>query len=86
MTPPVRLSPSYFKSILDGRHDPETITLDRLMKPFPVSWEQQLSVPSKIDCGRHVICRGQLTFGQARRKPPAANTVLQSRLTGPRTS
>ena len=80
------LAPDIVECILDGRHESEQVSLDRLVKPFPGSWEQQLSVPSKIGCGRRVICRGQLTFGQARRKPPAANTVLQIRLTGPRTS
>ena len=80
------LAPDVTQAILHWRHDPEQVSLDRLVKPFPGSWEQQLSVPSKIGCGRRVICRGQLTFGQARQKPPAANTVLQIRLTGPRTS
>jgi hypothetical protein len=30
------------ESILDGRHDPERITLERLMKPFSAVWGEQL--------------------------------------------
>jgi hypothetical protein len=32
------LAPEIMESILGGRHDPERITLERLMKPFPVTW------------------------------------------------
>ena len=32
------LAPDIVESILDGRHDPERITLDRLMRPFTVEW------------------------------------------------
>ena len=35
------LAPEIVESILDGRYDPERITLDRLMKPFPVLWGEQ---------------------------------------------
>jgi len=35
------LAPEIVESILDGRHDPEQIRLDRLMKPFPVEWDEQ---------------------------------------------
>src|SRR5215218_6494596 len=36
------LAPAIVDSILDGRHDPERITLDRLIRPFPVTWREQL--------------------------------------------
>jgi hypothetical protein len=36
------LAPDITQAILDGRHDPERITLDRLMRPFPVMWGEQL--------------------------------------------
>jgi hypothetical protein len=29
------------EAILDGRHDPERITLERLMRPIPVAWDEQ---------------------------------------------
>jgi hypothetical protein len=35
------LAPNIMDSILNGRHDPERITLHRLMKPFPAVWERQ---------------------------------------------
>jgi hypothetical protein len=35
------LAPEIAESILDGRHDPERITLDSLMRPFPVAWGAQ---------------------------------------------
>ena len=35
------LAPSIVEAILDGRHDPERVTLDRLMEPFPVVWTDQ---------------------------------------------
>src|SRR5215207_9934752 len=35
------LTPEVVESILDGRHDPERITLAQLMRPFPVVWEDQ---------------------------------------------
>jgi hypothetical protein len=38
------LAPEFVESILDGRHDSETITLERLMKPFPGEWEKQSPV------------------------------------------
>ena len=38
------LAPEIVESILDGRHDPERITLERLTKPHSAEWgEQQLS-------------------------------------------
>jgi hypothetical protein len=36
------LAPDITEAILDGRHDPERITLERLMRPFPVIWGEQL--------------------------------------------
>ena len=36
------LAPELVESILDGRHDPERIALERLMKPFPVEWIEQV--------------------------------------------
>ena len=36
------LAPEIVESILDGRHDPEKVTLERLMRPFPVTWGDQL--------------------------------------------
>jgi hypothetical protein len=33
------LAPDIVESILDGRHDPERITLEWLMKPFPAEWD-----------------------------------------------
>ena len=36
------LAPDITDSILDGRHDPERITLNRLMKPLPAVWGEQL--------------------------------------------
>jgi hypothetical protein len=36
------LAPAIVESILDGRHDPERITLERLMRPFSAVWEEQL--------------------------------------------
>jgi hypothetical protein len=36
------LAPEVVESILDGRHDPEQITLERLLKPFPAVWGDQL--------------------------------------------
>jgi len=35
------LAPEIVESILDGRCDPERITLDRLMRPFPLLWGAQ---------------------------------------------
>jgi len=35
------LAPDITQAILDGRHDPERITLDRLMRPFPLLWGAQ---------------------------------------------
>ncbi|MFM9860280.1 hypothetical protein RUR49_17610 [Pseudoxanthobacter sp. M-2] len=35
------LAPDVVEAILDGRHDPERVTLDRLMEPFPVTWSEQ---------------------------------------------
>ena len=32
------LAPEIVESILDGRHDPEKVTLERLIRPFPVTW------------------------------------------------
>lgn len=36
------LAPDIVEAILDGRQ-PEGMTLDTLLKPFPVEWEQQLA-------------------------------------------
>jgi hypothetical protein len=38
----ILLAPDITQAILDGQHDPQTITLDRLMKPFSVTWAEQL--------------------------------------------
>lgn len=35
------LAPDIVEAILDGRHDPERVTLDQLMEPFPVVWTDQ---------------------------------------------
>ena len=35
------LTPEVVESILDGRHDPERITLAQLMRPFPAAWDDQ---------------------------------------------
>jgi hypothetical protein len=35
------LAPHIVEAILDGRHDPERVTLERLMEPFSVVWAQQ---------------------------------------------
>jgi hypothetical protein len=36
------LAPESVESILDGRHDPERVPLERLMRPFPALWGEQL--------------------------------------------
>ena len=36
------LAPEIVETILDARHDPERITLARLLKPFPTAWGEQL--------------------------------------------
>jgi hypothetical protein len=36
------LAPEIVESTLDGRHDPERITLDKLMRPSPAVWGEQL--------------------------------------------
>ena len=36
------LAPEIVESILDGRHDPERVALERLMRPFPALWGEQL--------------------------------------------
>jgi hypothetical protein len=36
------LAPEIVESILDGRHDPERAALERLMRPFPALWGEQL--------------------------------------------
>jgi hypothetical protein len=35
------LAPDILEAILDGRHDPERVTLNRLMEPFSVVWREQ---------------------------------------------
>ena len=35
------LAPDITQAILDGRHDPETITLAQLMRPFSAVWGAQ---------------------------------------------
>lgn len=37
------LAPAIVEAILDGMHEPH-VTLDALMKPFPVEWEKQTKV------------------------------------------
>jgi hypothetical protein len=37
------LAPEIVETILDGRHDPERVTLEGLMKPFPVVWTEQMA-------------------------------------------
>ena len=44
---PTLLAPAIVESILDGRHDPEWITLERLMKPFPVVWGERYRVSDR---------------------------------------
>ena len=39
------LAPGIAEAVLDGQHDPERITLARLMRPFPTVWDDQ--PPSK---------------------------------------
>ena len=40
------LAPCIVEAVLDGRHDPERVTLDRLMEPFSLVWgEQGLHLP-----------------------------------------
>jgi hypothetical protein len=36
------LAPDITDSILDGRHDPATIRMERLMRPFSATWGKQL--------------------------------------------
>ena len=36
------LAPDITQAFLDGQHDPQTITLDGLLKPFPATWDDQL--------------------------------------------
>jgi len=36
------LAPDITDSILDGRHDPATIRMERLMRPFSATWGEQL--------------------------------------------
>ena len=36
------LAPEIVESILDGRHDPERIALERLIKPFSAVWREQI--------------------------------------------
>lgn len=36
------LKPEIVEAILDGRHDAEHVSLDRLMKPLSVEWSRQL--------------------------------------------
>jgi hypothetical protein len=33
------LAPATVEAVLDGRHNAERVTLDRLMRPFPLQWE-----------------------------------------------
>jgi hypothetical protein len=40
------LSPEIVQSILDGRHDPERIRMDTLMKPFSALWGEQGTIPT----------------------------------------
>jgi hypothetical protein len=35
------LAPEVVESIVDWRHDSERITLERLMRPFPFTWDEQ---------------------------------------------
>ena len=36
------LAPEIVEAVLNGRHDPERITLASLMCPFPMMWQEQL--------------------------------------------
>jgi hypothetical protein len=36
------LAPDIVESILNGRHDPATIRMERLMRPFSATWGEQL--------------------------------------------
>ena len=44
------LAPDIVEAILDGRHDPERVTLDRLMEPFSVVWGEQDLCPKQNGC------------------------------------
>jgi hypothetical protein len=44
------LAPDIVEAILDGRHDPDRVTLDRLMEPFPVVWVEQDLCPKQNGC------------------------------------
>lgn len=35
------LAPDSVESILDGRHNPDRVTLNTLFRPLPVAWEEQ---------------------------------------------
>ena len=37
----VLLAPDIVEGVLDGRHDPEQVTLAKLMKSFPAVWAEQ---------------------------------------------
>jgi hypothetical protein len=36
------LAPAIVQAILDGQRNPQTIAFDRLMRPFPATWGDQL--------------------------------------------
>ena len=46
------LAPDIVEAILDGRHDPERVTLDRLMEPFSVVWGEQDLCPNRMAASR----------------------------------
>jgi hypothetical protein len=35
------LAPNIVEAVLNGRHDPDQITLDRLLRPVPTLWMEQ---------------------------------------------
>jgi hypothetical protein len=38
----ILLAPEIVEAILDGQRNPQTIAFDRLMRPFPATWGDQL--------------------------------------------
>ena len=50
------LSPALIEAILDGRQ-PETVTLPRLLSPFPIEWSKQFTsaAPAPDNAGDHGV-------------------------------
>lgn len=50
------LSPALVEAILDGRQ-PETVTLPRLLSPFPIEWSKQFTsaAPAPDNAGDHCV-------------------------------